>query len=36
LRAATIGFAARGDADIMAAIQSLDVIKTGRPPKKTK
>jgi hypothetical protein len=36
LRAATIGFAAKGDADIMAAIQSLDVIKTGRPPRKTK
>jgi hypothetical protein len=36
LRAATIGFAAKGDADIMAAIQSLDVIKTGRPPKKPK
>jgi hypothetical protein len=36
LRAAVIGFAALGDAAVMAAVQSLEVIKTGRPPKKLK
>ena len=33
LRAAIIGFAAQSDAAITAALQSLVVIKTGRPPK---
>jgi len=33
LRAAIIGFAAQSDATISAALQTLDVIKTGRPPK---
>jgi hypothetical protein len=36
LRAAVIGFAALADSAIVAAVQSLDSIKTGRPPKKTK
>jgi hypothetical protein len=36
LRAAVIGFAALTDSAIVAAVQSLDIIKTGRPPKKTK
>jgi hypothetical protein len=33
LRAAIIGFAAQSDATVKAALQALDVIKTGRPPK---
>ncbi|WP_144408313.1 hypothetical protein [Sulfuricella sp. T08] len=33
LRAAVIGFAAQSDAAVSAALQSLEVIKTGRPPK---
>lgn len=33
LRAAIIGFAAQSDAAVTAALQALDVIKTGRPPK---
>lgn len=33
LRAAIIGFAAQSDATVSAALQSLEVIKTGRPPK---
>lgn len=33
LRAAILGFAAQSDAAIGAALQALDVIKTGRPPK---
>jgi hypothetical protein len=36
LRAAVIGFAGLGDAAVVAAVQSLEIIKTGRPPKKTK
>lgn len=33
LRAAIIAFAAQSDAAVTAALQALDVIKTGRPPK---
>lgn len=33
LRAAIIGFAAKSDASVMAALQALTVIKTGRPLK---
>ncbi|MDP2785581.1 MAG: hypothetical protein Q8O38_13460 [Sulfurimicrobium sp.] len=33
LRAAIIAFAAQSDAAVTAAMQALDVIKTGRPPK---
>jgi len=33
LRAAIIGFAAQSDAAVTAALQALEVIKTGRPPK---
>ncbi|HLA36337.1 MAG TPA: hypothetical protein VJ001_15845 [Rhodocyclaceae bacterium] len=33
LRAAIIAFAAQSDDDVKAALQSLAVIKTGRPPK---
>lgn len=33
LRAAIIGFVAQSDADVTAAVKSLAVIKTGRPPK---
>lgn len=36
LRAAIIGFAALPDATIGAALQALEIIKTGRPPKGTK
>ncbi len=32
LRAAIIGFAAQSDAAVMAALRTLEVIKTGRPP----
>jgi hypothetical protein len=33
LRAAIVGIAAQSDAAIMAALQALEAIKTGRPPK---